>query len=137
MNTKSIPQSYSSGYGPVPYIFLGELFPPERRGVATGAVSMAQCAFNFGALKMFPHTLQVSQKTNILVQLVLKSIFSPIAVAGPGRFVPVFERRLPGRGGGGGGRGAGDGGEGAGGNLVKNATHNPISKNKSEANFGS
>ena len=66
----------------MPYIFLGELFPPERRGVATGAVSMAQCAFNFGALKMFPYTLQVSQKTNILVQLVLKSIFPPLQSLG-------------------------------------------------------
>ena len=54
--------SYSSGFGPVPYIFLGELFPPERRGVATGTVSMAQCIFNFGALKTFPHMLEVRAK---------------------------------------------------------------------------
>ncbi len=62
--------SYSSGFGPVPYIFLGELFPPERRGVVTGTVSMAQCVFNFGALKVFPYMLEVP------------AVFSPVTHGG-------------------------------------------------------
>ncbi len=50
--------SFSLGFGPVPYLFLGELFPPEHRGLATGTVAMSQSLFNFASVKAFPFLLE-------------------------------------------------------------------------------
>lgn len=51
--------SYSAGFGPIPYIYLGELFPPEHNGLSTGLVSLGMCTFNFVSLKTFPYMLEV------------------------------------------------------------------------------
>ncbi len=50
--------AYSCGFGPIPYVYLGELFPPEFNGAATGTVSMMQCVFNFVTVKSFPYLLR-------------------------------------------------------------------------------
>ena len=50
--------AYSCGFGPVPFIYLGEMFPPEHNGLATGTVTALNCTFTFLSLKAFPYMLQ-------------------------------------------------------------------------------
>lgn len=50
--------AYALGFGPIPYIYVGELFPPEFNGVVTGLVNMLQQTFCFLSLKSFPYILE-------------------------------------------------------------------------------
>lgn len=51
--------AYSLGAGPVPYIVLSEIFPPEARGSGMSVVQFIGTTFSFVGVKLFPDLMHL------------------------------------------------------------------------------